>query len=448
MAAVHYTAVSAYNPILNCSMMKKAVLVAVLFIAVAAISDIYGQTGSGIGTPEGKGFVVSKGKQNWFFSFGGNANVYMGQEDNQLYFKHRISYGGSLFFGKWITPWIGIKFGIDAAQYKGAVLNGENGNFIVPNEVWDVSKARYKLDNLQVQRFFAFNPNIDVFVSLLNSLGKVKEDRVYDLILSGGVGLMVNSGNKVNAATNAQGDYNIYSPTLNIGLQNKFRLSDGWDMNIDVKAGWVNNLFDGQSWNGQKTRRGDFFGSVGISFSYRFKPRGTTAYNPDVYINEIESCRNTLEDLESRYNNLVAENERLKDENAALARLNSTAQKTPVATPTEKSGEVYTENRILATIEYPIGSSVLSSNDLKKLREVAGIMKSNPDKTYEICGYADNATGSKIMNIRLRNARANRAIDMLLFYGANRNQILKATNDGELPGTSSRAIVIREVNCE
>ena len=100
MAAVHYTAVSAYNPILNCSMMKKAVLVAVLFIAVAAISDIYGQTGSGIGTPEGKGFVVSKGKQNWFFSFGGNANVYMGQEDNQLYFKHRISYGGSLFFGK------------------------------------------------------------------------------------------------------------------------------------------------------------------------------------------------------------------------------------------------------------------------------------------------------------------------------------------------------------
>ena len=285
-------------------------------------------------------------------------------------------------------------------------------------------------------------------LSLLNSLGKVKEDRVYDLILSGGVGLMVNSGNKVNAATNAQGDYNIYSPTLNIGLQNKFRLSDGWDMNIDVKAGWVNNLFDGQSWNGQKTRRGDFFGSVGISFSYRFKPRGTTAYNPDVYINEIESCRNTLEDLESRYNNLVAENERLKDENAALARLNSTAQKTPVATPTEKSGEVYTENRILATIEYPIGSSVLSSNDLKKLREVAGIMKSNPDKTYEICGYADNATGSKIMNIRLRNARANRAIDMLLFYGANRNQILKATNDGELPGTSSRAIVIREVNCE
>ena len=55
---------------------------------------------------------------------------------------------------------------------------------------------------------------------------------------------------------------------------------------------------------------------------------------------------------------------------------------------------------------------------------------------------------SKNINIRLRNARANRAIDMLLFYGANRNQILKATNDGELPGTSSRAIVIREVYCE
>lgn len=428
--------------------MKKAVLILAIFIAGATVTDICGQTGQSIDIPEGKGFVVGKGKQNWFFSFGGNANVFLGQEDNQIYFKDRIGYGGSLFFGKWITPWIGIKFGIDAAQYKGAVLSGENGNFIVPGEIWDMSKTRYGLGDLQVQRFFAFNPNIDVFVSLLNSLGKVKDKRVYDLVLSGGVGLMVNSGNNVNAATNARGDYNIYSPTLNIGLQNKFRLSDGWDMNIDLKAGWVCNSFDGQFWNGQKYKRGDFFGSVGISFSYRFKPRGTTVYNPKTYISEIESYKSALDDMNSKYESLVSENKRLKEANASLVEANRTLQNTPAVTVPKATNSVIAENRVLATIEYPIGSSVLSSNDLKKLREVAEVMKNNPDKTYEICGYADNATGSKNMNIRLRNARANRAIDMLLFYGANRNQILKATNDGELPGTSSRAIVIREVNCE
>lgn len=431
--------------------MKRVVLFLAFFMAASAMTDIYGQTRPDCALPDGNGFVVNKGKQNWFFSFGGNANVYLGQEDNQLYFKHRIGYGGSLFFGKWITPWIGIKFGVDAAQYKGAVLEGEGGNFIVPGEVWNVSGTRYGVTGLQVQRFFAFNPNIDVFVSLLNSLGKVRKERVYDLVLSGGVGLMVNSGNKVNAATNHGGDYNIYSPTVNIGLQNRFRLSAGWDLNIDIKAGWVNNSFDGQFWNGYKTRRGDFFGSIGLSFSYRFKPRGTSFFNSDVYRAEIGACRSRLSDLESKCNDLMAENDRLKSEVAALTASQSSLRESaaldtaPVA---EMSVATTTGSRVLATIEYPIGSSVLSSDDLKKLREVAGIMKENPDSTYEICGYADNATGSRMINIRLRNARANRAIDMLLFYGANRNQILKATNDGELPGTSSRAIVIREVNCE
>lgn len=428
--------------------MKKAVLLLVMFIAGAVATDVCGQTDQGVDLPDGNGFIVNKGKQNWFFSFGGNANVYLGQEDNQIYFKHRIGYGGSLFFGKWITPWIGIKFGVDAAQYKGAVLNGENGNFMVKDEFWDLAETRNGLTGLHVQRFFAFNPNIDVFVSLFNSIGKVREKRVYDMIISGGAGLMVNSGNKVNAATNANGDYNIYSPTVNIGLINKFRLSAGWDLNIDIKAGWVNNSFDGQSWNGQKFKRGDFFGSVGISLSYKFKPRGTNVYNSAAFKSKIAACQNALREMESEYSALAAENERLKNENEALAELNkSLIDSTPAPAISEVQAVVAT-NRVLATIEYPIGSSVLSNEDLRKLKDVAEIMKNNPDKTYEICGYADNATGSKVMNIRLRNARANRAIDMLLFYGANRNQILKATNDGELPGTSSRAIVIREVECQ
>ena len=82
-----------------------------------------------------------------------------------------------------------------------------------------------------------------------------------------------------------------------------------------------------------------------------------------------------------------------------------------------------------------------------KLKAAAEIIKANPNYMFEVCGYADNETGSKDINIRLRNARANRAIDQLLHYGVNRNQILKATNDGELPGTTTRAIVIKQMNC-
>jgi outer membrane protein OmpA-like peptidoglycan-associated protein len=106
------------------------------------------------------------------------------------------------------------------------------------------------------------------------------------------------------------------------------------------------------------------------------------------------------------------------------------------------------KTRIIAILEYKIGVSELSKENRAKLKVAAEIIKSNPEYTFEVCGYADNETGSKDINTRLRNARANRAIDQLLHYGVNRNQLLKSTNDGELPGTTTRAIIIRLLDCD
>lgn len=386
--------------------------------------------------------VYEKGKTNWFVEGGVNANLYMGEQDKQLFFFNRIGWGGSFNFGKWMTPCIGLKMELNAADYFGAALNGENANFVKSKKYWNRSYSQNNLDNLQFQHFFAFNPNIDVMFSLFNSLGKVKEKRVFDMILSFGGGVFVNNGANVEESLNENGRRILLSPSFNIGLQNKFRLAEQVDMNIDLRAGYISNSFDGQKMSGGKYRMGDIVASAGISFTYKFKPRGYSK------IKAIEDKSCELERYKNLYISAIRQNDSLKEANNALLASNADLISKLAAQPQIEYVEHENNTKVIAILEYKIGVSELNKENRTKLKEAAKIIKANPEYTFEICGYADNETGSKDINIRLRNARANRAIDQLLHYGVNRNQLLKSTNDGNLPGTTTRAIVIRQLDCD
>lgn len=386
-------------------------------------------------------FMYEKGKNNWIIEAGGIASIYMGQQDNQLYFWHRVGWGGSFVVGKWFTPCVGFKGELTASKYYGAAFGDTNANFIQKDIYWNRSHSRYNIDNLLIQEWFAFNPNIDIMFSLFNSLGKAKEKRIFDMILSIGGGIYVNNGGNIYEEYNQDEDRIIVSPTLNIGLQNKFKLSKQVDLNIDLRAGWVSNSFDGQTISSDKHRKGDLIASVGLSLTYKFKPRGYDKYTP------IVDYSKELDDYKNMYAQLQLENDSLRNTNKLLNnKLNNTNN---ISQPTTQIQvvEKEIESKIIAIIEYKIGVSELNRENRAKLKAAAEIIKANPNYMFEVCGYADNETGSKDINIRLRNARANRAIDQLLHYGVNRNQILKATNDGELPGTTTRAIVIKQLNC-
>lgn len=386
--------------------------------------------------------VYEKGKRNWFIEAGGNANIYIGQQDNQLNFLNRIGWGGSFNFGKWFTPCVGLKIELNAAEYFGAALYNTDANFVHSYKYWNRSYSRFNLDNLQIQNFVAFNPNVEVMFSLFNSLGKAKEKRVFDMILSMGGGIFVNNGANVEAELNDNGRRILLSPSFNIGLQNKFRVAEQVDLNIDLRAGYISNSFDGQIMSGERYRLGDIFASAGISLTYKFKPRGYSK----VKIVEDKTCE--LEHYKNLYASVKQQNDSLTRANTALKNSNADLIDKLASQPQIEHIEKESDTRIIAILEYKIGVSELNKENRAKLKVAAEIIKNNPEYTFEVCGYADNETGSKDINIRLRNARANRAIDQLLHYGVNRNQLLKSTNDGELPGTTTRAIIIRLLDCD
>ena len=414
--------------------MKRFIFISIVFTILSA--NIFANE------TENSHIIYEKGKTNWFVEGGLNANLYMGEQDKQIFFFNRLGWGGSFNFGKWMTPCIGLKMELNAADYFGAALNGENANFIKSHKYWNRCYSQRNIDNLQFQHFFAFNPNIDVMFSLFNSLGKVKEKRVFNMILSIGGGVFVNNGANVEAELNEDGRRIILSPSFNIGLQNKFRLTEQVDMNIDLRAGYISNSFDGQTtWAGEP-RLGDMVASAGISLTYKFKPHGYTK----VKIVEDKTCE--LERYKNLYASVKQQNDSLARANTALKNSNSDLIDKLASQPQVEQVERESNTRIIAILEYKIGVSELTKENRAKLKAAAEIIKSNPEYTFEVCGYADNETGSKDINIRLRNARANRAIDQLLHYGVNRNQLLKSTNDGELPGTTTRAIIIRLLDCD
>ena len=386
--------------------------------------------------------VYEKGKRNWFVEGSISANLYLGQDDNQIFFFNRLGWGGSFNAGKWFSPCVGFKTELNVAEYFGAAAYGADANFISSNRFWNRSYSVNNLDNLQYQHFFTYNPNVDIMFSLFNSIGKIKEKRIFDMIVTVGGGVFVNNGANVEAEYNDDGRRIMLSPSFNLGLQNKFRISEQVDMNIDFKVGYVSNNFDGQTTLNNKKSLGDLISSMGISFTYKFKPRGYTIHKV------IEDKSEELEQYKNLCKSLEQDNDNLAKANMALRESNNKLKGMVAAQPQVEYIQDENNTKVIAILEYKIGVSELNKENRAKLKVAAEYIKANPEYTFEVRGYADNETGSKEINIRLRNARANRAIDQLLHYGVNRNQLLKSTNDGDLPGTTTRAIIIRQLDCE
>jgi len=88
-----------------------------------------------------------------------------------------------------------------------------------------------------------------------------------------------------------------------------------------------------------------------------------------------------------------------------------------------KSIEVKVQPVILPIIYFNFNSSFLSRDGKAKVKELAGIMKENPDLQIEIIGYTDN-TGPKVFNNWISKRRAASVGNYLIKYGIAKNRFV------------------------
>lgn len=343
-------------------------------------------------TESSKEIVLNSFKDNWMISLEGGADFSLGRFDSNASFGKRIAPVFGLNVEKWFSPIIGLRLGADYYGIKGAALwgNGLSGEML--------DNTYYK------QSYGLIVPGLDVMGDLASLFCGYRE-RVYSPILY--VGMSVPVG------ISGEGDIPSWANMgMRGGLLNRFRLSDAWAINLDLRFDVLETTVSNEGNHGKA-----FSALVGVT--YKFKDRGWKS--PEIPV--VAPVVGKYSDAEG--DALVAQ---LRDANRKIANLEQQLAECKNR-PAEK---VVEEPAPVVTVYYNINSSELQSKDRVVLRAVAKAIKANEDKKYVITGYADSETGTAAFNAKLRKARAERVYDALVSYGVNPDQLEQKTSDAKL----------------
>lgn len=330
---------------------------------------------------------------NWFLSLGGGASVLMGDSDHAGSFGKRISPTLNVALGKWFTPGVGLRLQYSGLQAKG-FTEQKDADYVRGNQF---KGGYYK------QRFDYMNLHGDVLFNLNALFGGYNRQRVYEVIPFVGAGFIHNYTKPRREAL-----------ALNVGVLNRFRLSDALDINVEFSALGTEDKFDGEIGG---SRSFDSMLNLTAGITYRFPSRGFRRPVPQL-ISQAE-----LALLQDNLAVMAARNAELQN---ALAE----AKSQPVAEVTET--EVVIPSDIAPrTVFFSIGSSEVSPREAMNLSYLAEQMKQFPQTTYTVNGYADAATGSAEFNKQLSLKRAQAVVDVLVHkYGIAADRLKADANGG------------------
>ena len=376
-----------------------------------------------------QGYLFNRFKDNWFVTAEGGIGIYMSPNDVHRDWTDRWSPAASVYVGKWFSPIIGLRLGVNWLQTKG--LADVSDPSTAPGIEWDDNMvgSEYK------QKFSHVGPVFDVMLNLTNWWCGYKPGRKYNCVFYAGAGGYWTYAKKYDQVTvsvfekDGWEEINDRVLTFRAGIINSFNVSKQVQLSLDLRYSGIDNHVDedGLRWN--KTSH-DLQAYLGVT--YLFKKREWNA--PIVPVcPEPENCDAILARLQAADAKIAELEQQLK---ACLER------------PVEK--EVIEEKAPLATIYYPINVSKLTRKDINVLTAVAEVMKDNPNQKYVLTGWADNYTGNDQINTRLRKNRAAGVEKQLIKCGVPASQLETTINDanlvdlGEKYQALGRAVTIEE----
>ena len=341
--------------------------------------------------PSLKGFVSNGFWDNWEMSFRGGISM---MSTSNLFFKDMpgsfgdwVGFEANFALTKWFNPVFGARVELAGGRFRN--ISELDGN---------------------TQRTPYMFVHTDLMINFSNWAGGYRDDRAYYAVPFVGFGYMAmdftDRAHELGYPTN-----NEFAFTA--GLLNKFRLSKGWDLDIELK-GW---LFGEKDLPRSLRRGGSYVAaySATAGFTHRFNQRTWRREMPQKYTDaDIAAYTAAIAALEGSL--AVARNNEksLADQLAAANRALRDAK---------NKKEVFVNGACPAF--FKINSAELSQRNKILLDMVADEINEAPaDKTFTVSGYADKETGSAAYNLQLSEKRARAVADYLESKGVKADRLI------------------------
>lgn len=318
---------------------------------------------------------------NIFIQGGAGASVYLGGQNGGS-FGNRIRPVFDLGVGKWMTPSTGVRL---QANYSPS-MRQYSSSFTSPFAVCGC-------DGKTLQKFDFFNIHGDFMWNLSNAIGGYKETRFYEVIPYLGVGY---------GRLSYGGAPSSDQITANMGVINKFRVSNTVDINLELRSTLAHGDFDRSTiGNGVDVPVAATIGAtVRIGKVKNFKRVAVVApADYSSYLNRINTLENDNSALNDKTKQLADEVESLK--NRKPETITVVGESKTTASP--------------VALFFALGKATLDKKELTNLDfYVTNSIKANPEKVFTLIGSADKATGSAAANQRLSEQRVQYVYDLLV----------------------------------
>jgi outer membrane protein OmpA-like peptidoglycan-associated protein len=390
--------------------MKKVFLLSIVMLCGLFA---YAQTETIIDVQSRRGpYVTNRFFDNWFISAGGGLQVYMGENDSYGSFGKRLAPALDISLGKWITPAVGVRM-----QYSGLQAKG-----------WSYGETPYSdgvdSGDMYNEKFNVMNLHADFLWNISNAISGYRSDRFWNFVPYVGFGWARSWAN--------DDDENEIAGS--VGLLHNLRLSDAFNIAIDMRLMFVSERFD------FITRGSAFEGmaSVTAGITYNFPARGFQRASDLIVIDDNTEFIETIDDLQGKLSKALAARDAMAKELAAA---------------NAKAPEVVKEIHAILpdlAIFFEIGKAKLTDKSMINLGYVADAIKQVPDRKFIIFASADKETGTPEFNQKLSEKRGNAVFEALTQkFGVNPDQLgvqAVGSSDQRFDGAALNRVVVIEDN--
>lgn len=381
---------------------------------------------------------------HWYISAGAGGQMYFGEDDNKAKIGDRISPAFQLSAGKWINHFIGARIQVGGLKLKGwndgdsyqglyrikddpnhpngwtnidpqlmnAIKSGHDNrvwksarsswsNVELPSEIIDQTTGIMYVDEfkggekglLYLQDMRYIDAHIDAMINLTSAIRGYSPTRFFNYILYGGVGVAYEYGTENGLVSTTS-----FIPTA--GMMFNFRLSNAFDLGLDLRGTIVDEAFDshigGESSSDYWAQEG--YASATLNLIYKFKQREFEA----VY----EMDPTEIQQLNDRINALMIP--------APIA----VCPECPPAVAVTKT-KVY-----LAPVHFPLDVHLVQRKEMYKVELAAKFLTDDAARTLHLEGYADRKTGNPKYNQGISERRVREVRRILVEkYGIDPNRL-------------------------